>query len=231
MMRLFAVLLLGIIGLSGAEAQWRSQDFGRNRDQAGSDDARGVAGRFDFYVLSLSWSATFCEVTGNRRGSSQCDGGNPGFVLHGLWPQYERGFPSSCGPQGRNPTRDAMERAMRVFPEASLARHEWQKHGTCSGLSPVAYFEAAGAAKAKVKIPAALEAPERPSKWDIIAIERAFVDANPGLRTDMIAVTCQRGMLQEVRVCLSKDLRNFQTCQEVRQKSCRTRNVTVPSTR
>lgn len=198
---------------------------------AQGEDRGAPMGRFDFYVLSLSWSETFCDLTGRARGSQQCERANPGFVLHGLWPQYERGHPAFCGPDGRNPSRDAMDRAARVFPDQGLARHEWRKHGTCSGLSPAAYFDAAGAALSKVKIPEALQAPRRSSDWDVMEIERAFVAANPGLRTDMVAVGCKRGMLEEVRICFTKDLRSFRPCPEVDQKACRTRSVSVPSTR
>ena len=55
------------------------------------------AGQFDYYVLSLSWSPNWCALEGDDRGSPQCDS-NAGFgwVLHGLWPQYEQGWPSYC---------------------------------------------------------------------------------------------------------------------------------------
>lgn len=199
--------------------------------QSGED--RGAPmGQFDFYVLALSWSPSWCENTGRQRDSRQCDlGRSPGFVLHGLWPQYERGFPTSCGPQGRNPSRDAMDRAMRVFPDAGLARHQWQKHGTCSGLSPSAYFDAAAAVVAKIRIPEELKAPRAPSRWGVTEVERAFVQANPGLRNDMMGITCRRGQLEEVRICFSRDMRGFQSCQEVSRNACRTREISVPAAR
>ena len=46
----------------------------------------------------------------------------------------------------------------------------------------------------------------REQNWTAIDIERAFVDANPGLRTDMMSVACRRGVLQEVRICLTPGL-------------------------
>lgn len=46
------------------------------------------AGDFDYYVLSLSWSPTWCALEGDERGSPQCDADRDlGWVLHGLWPQ------------------------------------------------------------------------------------------------------------------------------------------------
>lgn len=188
-------------------------------------------GDFDFYVLALSWSPSFCETTGFDRGSRQCDrGANPGFVLHGLWPQYQRGYPSRCG-MDRPLPRYVLDEMRGVFPEDGLARHEWRTHGTCSGLSPQAYFRAAAEAKAHVKIPAEFAAPRAEQRLGALEVERAFVAANPGLRPDMMAVTCKRGMIEEVRVCFSKDLRSFVPCEEVNRQQCRAPSMMVPVSR
>ncbi|MBA4335071.1 MAG: ribonuclease T, partial [Methylobacterium sp.] len=116
-------------------------------------------------------------------------------------------------------------------PSEGLARHQWRKHGTCSGSSPSDYFADTRRAREKVAIPPALAKAGREQNWTAIDIERAFVDANPGLRTDMMSVACRRGVLQEVRICLSKDLRNFRMCEEVDRSGCRTRDITVPAPR
>ncbi len=99
--------------------------------------ARRHAGQFDFYVLALSWSPGFCQAGGgDEKGRDQCrTGAGHGFVVHGLWPQFERGFPTQCQPANVSPSRIAMETAREVFVEEGLARHQWRKHGTCSGLS------------------------------------------------------------------------------------------------
>jgi ribonuclease T2 len=62
------------------------------------DRRQNAPGEFDFYVLSLSWSPSFCEAASERGNSgrsqqAQCGGRPFSFVVHGLWPQYERGFP------------------------------------------------------------------------------------------------------------------------------------------
>ncbi len=38
-------------------------------------------------------------------------------------------------------------------------------------------------------------------------------------------------VLQEVRICFSKDMRSFQSCAEVDRRGCRARQITVPPTR
>lgn len=201
---------------------------------AGGASAQGYGsqpGRFDFYVLALSWSPGFCELEGDRKGRSQCEAGaGLGFVVHGLWPQYERGFPSECGAE-RNPTRMAMEEARDVFPEQGLARHQWRKHGTCSGLSPVDYFRAVRRARDQIAIPPQLVRPNRDLTMQPLAIERAFAEANPGLRPDMMSVSCRRGVLQEVRICFDRTLRGFRTCEEVDRSGCRGGSVTVEAVR
>jgi ribonuclease T2 len=192
----------------------------------------GPAGEFDFYVLALSWSPGFCTLEGDEKNRDQCRSGSGlGFVVHGLWPQNERGYPTDCGPAGRTPSRQAMDVAREVFPEEGLARHQWRKHGVCAGSSPTDYFNDVKRARAAVVVPPQFKAVDKVQTWAPIDLERAFVAANPGLRADMISVACRRSELQEVRICLSKDLRSFRTCQEVDRGGCRTRDISVQPVR
>jgi len=182
--------------------------------------APGTPGRFDFYVLALSWSPGFCETTGEARGSSQCQAGRRlGFVVHGLWPQYERGYPSDCDSRGL--PASLSDEAASIWPELALARYEWRKHGTCSGLSPADYLRAVRAAREKVVVPEPFALLGEEAETRPLTIERAFAAVNPGLRSDMMAVSCRRGALEEVRICLTKDLSGFRSCPEVDQRSCR----------
>lgn len=197
-----------------------------DRDRPGPRGAsRG--GDFDFYVLSLSWSSGFCATGGADKGKAQCDrGARLGFVVHGLWPQYERGFPSDCG--GGQPSSVALEQARGLFPDIGLARYEWRKHGTCSGKSPADYFGDVRRARDMIEIPSQFSRAKSDQSMSPQDILRAFGDANPRLRPGMAAVGCRSGVLQEVRFCLSKDLRDFRPCPEVARSSCRTREIDVP---
>jgi ribonuclease T2 len=191
-----------------------------------------ASGNFDFYVLSLSWSSGFCATGGAEKARNQCDlGANLGFVVHGLWPQFERGFPSDCDPSSRAPTRTALESTRGVYPDEGLARYEWRKHGTCTGKSAADYFADAKFARDKVVIPEEfkkLKADEQVAPADIM---RSFQEANPRLRPGMMAVGCLKGQLQEVRFCMSKDLRDFRACPEVARGSCRSRQITISAPR
>jgi ribonuclease T2 len=187
-------------------------------------------GDFDFYVLSLSWSPGFCATGGAQKTRSQCESGSGlGFVVHGLWPQYESGFPQDCGPAGRSPSRIALEAAKGLYPDVNLARYEWRKHGTCSGKSPTDYFADVRRARDAIEIPPPFRAASDRQTWTPIDIQRGFIAANPKLRPDMMGIACRSGVLEEVRICFSKDLRDFHTCPQVSQGSCRTRELRVPA--
>jgi ribonuclease T2 len=189
----------------------------------------GVPGDFDFYLLALSWSAGFCQTPAGARAHGQCDpGADLGFVVHGLWPQYERGYPSDCEPGARTPSRIALESAAGLYPDEGLARHEWRKHGVCSGKSPTDYFADVRRARDAVTIPPPFQAAKEAQTWTPIDIERAFIAANRRLRPGMLAVACADGVLQEVRICFSKDLRDFHACPEVSRRGCRAQEISVP---
>ena len=185
------------------------------------------SGNFDFYVLALSWSAGFCEKVGWSH--DQCEPGRDlGFVVHGLWPQYERGYPSNCPGPG-NPSSIALSRADGLYPDQRLARYEWRKHGTCTGKSPSDYFADVARARAAVTIPPSFVKPAGEQTFATIDIERAFYAANPRLRPGMMTVGCRRGVLEEVRICFTKDLREFRACPEVVRRGCRSRELSVPA--
>lgn len=183
-------------------------------------------GKFDFWVLALSWSPTYCLQEG-QDDTTQCGtNARKGFVVHGLWPQYESGYPANCtyGPE-RIDYRFADEMA-DLIPSPGLVFHQWRKHGRCTGLSPDAYFEATRQAAKHVEIPGnLLTAPSE--KLSPKRIEAGFVTANTGLETSGMAVICNNGLFREVRICLDKAMK-FRACAEVDADACRAGTLTIP---
>ncbi|OYW54436.1 MAG: ribonuclease T [Rhodobacterales bacterium 12-65-15] len=165
------------------------------------------AGDFDYYVLSLSWSAAWCALEGDARDDPQCDNGRGfTFVLHGLWPQYEAGWPSYCRTGQGDPSRAVTAAMADIMGGAGPAFYQWKKHGRCSGLSAEAYFATARQAYASIAIPELFTRVDRPLELPASVIEAAFLEANPDLGRDQITITCQDGLIQEARICLTPDL-------------------------
>jgi ribonuclease T2 len=175
---------------------------------SGAAHAEGErAGDFDYYVMALSWSSNWCALEGDARRDPQCaDGTGTTFVLHGLWPQYETGWPSFCRTPERDPTRGETAAVADVFGGAGAAFYQWKKHGRCSGLAPDEYYALARKAFEGVRISEIFSRINRDLKVPADVIEGAFIEANPGLKRDQITVTCKDRMISEVRMCLTSDL-------------------------
>ena len=182
------------------------------------------AGDFDFYVLSLSWSPTFCLT---HPDNEQCSGKGYGFVLHGLWPQYAKGgWPSACDSRSRLSDAELAKGAL-IFPTRALLKHEWSKHGTCSGLDATRYLDATDAALASVQIPQQLQPFNVPNYLEAAEIEALFRQRNPAMGNHSVAVICKGKVLSEVRVCLSKELR-FAGCPRSVKTQCRGGDIRIP---
>src|ERR1700761_7671640 len=203
---------------------------------SGQDSRQNAPGEFDFYVLSLSWSPSFCEEAeerggGGRSQAQQCGGRPFSFVVHGLWPQYERGYPEYCVRPSPRLGRNIMASMLDLMPAPGLIYNEWDKHGTCSGLGERAYFENIRKARAAVKIPDDYLQLTDTKTVSPSEVEDAFIKVNPGLKASGIAVTCSRRRLSEVRICLNKDDLGFRECPEIDKQACPLDQVTMPPVR
>jgi ribonuclease T2 len=168
---------------------------------------QGHAGEFDYYVLSLSWNAAWCEAEGAGRGAEQCDPDRDiGFILHGLWPQYRNGWPEYCETPEPDPSRAETAAMADIMGSGGLAWHEWKKHGRCSGLSSAQYFALSREAWESIRRPEVLRRIRFPRRVAPAAIEAAFIEANQLLQPDGVTVTCKDRRFREVRICLTKDL-------------------------
>jgi ribonuclease T2 len=220
-------LFVALIGVAGASVSGAGTASAQDRRQ-------NTPGEFDFYVLSLSWSPSFCEEASERgnsgRSQAQCGVRPFSFVVHGLWPQYEHGFPDYCERPSPRLDRNIMSSMLDLMPAPGLIFNEWDKHGTCSGLSPRAYFETIRKARSAVKIPPEFLELSDPKTVAPSDIEDAFIKVNPGLSNAAIAVTCNKTRLSEVRICMSKDLQ-FRACEEIDRRACRREQVVMPPMR
>nr|WP_321443817.1 ribonuclease T2 [uncultured Cohaesibacter sp.] len=182
-------------------------------------------GDFDYYLLTLSWSPSYCADDGRQgRDKLQCFSGRPyGFVIHGLWPQYERGYPEFCSSSHRKPSSRLVDQMLKYSPSRGLIHHEWKKHGSCTGLSPLDYFRKAVKSFKSINRPNNLIDLDRPLLMTAREIRTAFQDANPDLPRNSVIVTCKRKKLREVRICFDKQGRPRTCSPSARKAACRDR--------
>jgi ribonuclease T2 len=216
---LFVAMVLGLLA-----------DEGRAQDRQWNEP-----GEFDFYVLALSWSPSFCEESAERSpygsaGDRQCGERRYSFVVHGLWPQYERGFPEFCQDPAPRLNRAIVSQMLDLMPSPRLVFHEWDAHGTCSGLSASAFFENVRKAYAVIKIPPQYVDLTEPLIVTPDEVQDAFVKSNPGMTRAGISIGCSSRRLNEVRICLSKDLQ-FRECGDVARHACRRNTLVMPPVR
>lgn len=177
------------------------------RPATAGDQGGDRAGEFAYYVLALSWSPAWCAAEGDASNAPQCEAGaETGFVLHGLWPQHRDGWPEHCAASEPAPSAAELRAVAGIMPSPGLARYQWRKHGSCSGLDPGGYFALARRAWEAVRRPAVLRRHDEPVRVAPGVVEDAFLEANPGLSPAGVTVTCRDGMIREVRICLDRGL-------------------------
>jgi ribonuclease T2 len=223
--RFFAIaVLVAACAVGSARSEWSTT--------ANSAPQPETLFAFDYYTLVLSWSPTHCSTTDRGTDDGQCarnDGARFGFVLHGLWPQYERGYPENCRTRWKPFVPDqTINSVAEIMPSRGLVIHEYRQHGGCSGLRPEPYFALARLLFNRVNIPTRyrnpLELQLRPPR----EVLGEFLRANPGLRPDQIVVTCDGQSLRDVRICLTKEGRP-RACGENEHKDglCRTEEMRI----
>jgi ribonuclease T2 len=189
------------------------------------------AGTFDYYLLSLSWSPAFCL---SDPGASECNGPRRfGFIVHGLWPQYEKGWPENCGVHQQVPD-NVVSGVSDIMPARGLVYHEWSAHGTCSGLSPAEFFALVRRAYAGITVPATLSRAAQEIERPPDAIAAEFLNANPRVSRQSIVVTCSRQdapRLREVHICLDRDLNPRACSADAARGACRAATLIVPPIR
>ena len=126
-------------------------------DAGAGQDRQIEPGKFDFYVLSLSWSPSFCAAAARAyaRQRQACNAARGPIRLSctGCGRNTRSGFPENCQVPSPRLYRGIVSSMLDLMPAPRLIYNEWDRHGTCSGLSPRAYFDTMRKARAAVKIP------------------------------------------------------------------------------
>jgi ribonuclease T2 len=196
-------------------------------------DSRG--GDFDYYALALSWSPTFCQTPAGEDADLQCNSQRRyDFVVHGLWPQYERGWPENCDTRERWLPEELINAMLDIMPSKKLIIHEWRKHGTCSGLKMRDYFALVRDTYGKVKVPARYVLPNETIFTTPEQLALDFVKTNRDLTAGMISVQCGNSRddarLSELRICFTRE-GALSACGANERRSCRAKRLILPPTR
>jgi ribonuclease T2 len=183
---------------------------------------KGEPGKFDFYLMNLSWSPEFCSIQG---ASPQCAARN-GFILHGLWAQNNDGsYPVFCAERS-GPAHP--EANLDITPDLSLLQHEWDKHGTCTTLSPEVFFANEHKAYHSLVVPPVFLHIDREVQMKPAEILDLFGKINPGFPPGSILLSCGNNRLTAIEACLDKDLKPI-VCQGLRTCHANVVKITPPT--
>ena len=173
---------------------------------------------FSHFVFAQHWAETLCQIFDSCQRVPRIVSGSS-WSIHGLWPSQEsirKEIPKYCKNDtatfpilwARLSTSEKL-RLARFWPDLKGGNrfhlHEWNKHGTCSGMSFEEYVRKNLALNERFNIFRYLEnAGITPSdtEYSIRSIRNAIVTATGG--HDVI-LRCWKGRIEEVRICL--DLR------------------------
>lgn len=187
---------------------------------------------FDYYLLSLSWSPQYCaDPQHANRDPDQCGTGRRfAFVVHGLWPNNNRPpHPSNCPPRS-TVSQQLVTQMLQIMPSPTLIQHEWETHGTCSGMNQNDYFSTVRTAFRLVRIPDPYKQPAQDLRVAASEVRRNFQTSNPSFPRESIRLTCAGQFLNEARICFDKNLVP-RACAPAINDSCGNRTITMRKVR
>ena len=190
------------------------------------------AGQFDYYVLALSWSPSYCAGEAGQSDVQQCAPGRHfAFVVHGLWPQYAKGWPQDCVTSENWIPQKQIDGMMDIMPSKKLIIHEWKKHGACSGLSQQDYFNTVREIFGRLRVPARYLSPQADVTITPVQLVTDFVKSNEGMTADMLSVQCgnarDQARLSELFVCVNK-AGDFSACGVNEKRQCGAQTIVLP---
>lgn len=211
---LITTLLLG--AFSGCKSSPRYEAPIQEHSSRGEAAQQQASGDFDYYLLALSWAPNFCATHSGP--ASECGvGRHVAFVVHGLWPQGERGRLDEHCQHTPPVAAEVVRYALNFYPDAGLVQHEWQCHGVYSGLSAREYFTAVGRVYQSLKIPAEVSNVAADTQMRAAALTREFEQVNAAPAGSFVT-SCHDGELVAVEACFTKDLK-LRTCSAA-QRAC-----------
>ena len=187
---------------------------------------------YDYLMLSQHWLPSMClgleagyDSTVTHQAGARCTSETSSVLaIHGLWPNYQAGFPQCCGS-----ALPLDPQAVRAWPEDLRARlqaqqpdpttsdfdaaiceiynHEWQKHGTCfvdtvdTDADARSYFEVG------IELADRLARPTvQLNAWAGSTRRRAEIEALYPKAVQVLCDSRQEDRLLEIHTCWSREL-------------------------
>ena len=189
------------------------------------------------YLLSLSWSSTYCLLDGkDNKDQVQCN--NPKkdyrFIVHGLWPQQIEDINNTshylkyCKALTKRVPAQIITDIFDVMPSSDLINHTWRKHGTCTGLTQKDYFKTTKSLYNKFNIDHILTHVSESKVLIKKHIIHDIISAFPDFNEENFIINCRGRFLKEIRVCLNNEF-NLRACDlDERRAECRSNKIHVP---
>ncbi|CAL5212144.1 unnamed protein product [Lathyrus oleraceus] len=169
---------------------------------------------FDYFMLAETWPKSFCK-------KNQCIPNVPlEFTVHGLWPKNNtRPHTYECSTDP-NLVDDMDTKLNKVWPSLTgnnkkFWNQEWKRHGTCSKMSSVNYFNHAIVLYEKNNIKDILKKPLTPGGAAALTPGGAANSADIQMLIKSVTgfepqLDCEKNSadLLEVRLCFDTDLSN-----------------------
>ncbi|NKF23412.1 ribonuclease T2 family protein [Solimonas marina] len=171
-------------------------------------------GRFDYWVLTLSWLPEFCK---NNLAEDMCQRGDEsGFFVYGLAPKNEHGdSPEDCGPRLARVDDAVIDDMQALMLDHRRIQHEWRQHGSCSGLDQRAYFDTIDRARRQLEIPSSFDRTDEQAVTTRSALLDALQQTNPRFERNDFALNCAGHWLREVKICYGRDMQPHECLAEV----------------
>lgn len=167
---------------------------------------------FDFYVFAMSYQPEFCYAkrSENFEGCHHPrDFWKTHLTIHGLWPERRDGsWPATCSkePLDENVVHELQKDLDLYWPNikdeerddphyTDFWKHEWSKHGTCSGLDQKSYFQAALEHFIDTPDIVGQNYGKKVSKFDLLE----------AYDNNVVLVCSKQRYLEEVRACYGMD--------------------------
>lgn len=160
------------------------------------------------YTLVVTLTPAICALNPALQRLRQCQEGFS-LTVASLQPQLKNGKTiENCSQQPAD-LPPLQERIVeRVMPDEQLRNRDWQRTGSCTGMSARNYFRTIAAFAGRLRVPPEFNA-EQEVLIDRNQLVGRLVDLNPGLRSDGLQLRCadhesfNNPILTEMRVCYS----------------------------